>query len=309
MRALIFDPDPPHSLRIGQAPDPVAQDFEVLVDTGAVSLNFGELAFRTPARELNTIFGWDAAGVVTQAATDGTGPPVGARVVTFGWRGAWAERRAVATTELAVLPDSVDLGAASTLPVAGVTALQALRRLGPVLGRRVLVTGASGGVGRFAVQLASRAGAHVIASVGSPARAEGLSDLGAAEIVVGLESMQAPVFGVVDTVGGPQLASVLGLLEHGGNVQWIGRASREPLTLEVSQVEQHTPWRLEHFSVSAPFGPDLETLVELLAADELDPQIGWRGHWDRASEAAAALLAREIRGKAVLDLTPRPLLG
>lgn len=302
MRALLFDPEPPHRLRIGDAPDPIPRDFEVLVDTGAVSLNFGEVAFRAPAQELGTIFGWDAAGVVSRAAADGTGPPVGARVVTFGWRGAWAERRAVATTELAVLPDSVDLGAASTLPVAGVTALQALRRLGPVLGRRVLVTGAAGGVGRFAVQLAARAGAHVIASVGSSARAEGLSELGAAEVVIGIEPLSAPVFGVLDTVGGPQLSGVLGLLEEGGNVQWIGRASRQPLTLEVPQVEQHRPWRLEHFSVSQPFGPDLETLVDLLAAGELDPQIGWRGHWDRASEAVAALLAREVRGKAVLDL-------
>lgn len=268
-----------------------------------MSLNFGELAFRAPAQELGTVFGWDAAGVISRAAADGTGPPVGARVVTFGWKGGWAERRAVATTELAVLPDSVDLGAASTLPVAGVTALQALHRLGPILGRRVLVTGASGGVGRFAIQLAARASAHVIASVGSAARAEGLSELGAAEVIIGLEPIPAPVFGVLDTVGGPQLAGLLGQLEQGGNVQWIGRASRQPLTLEVAQVERHRPWRLEHFAVTAPFGPDLDTLVDLLAAGKLDPQIGWRGHWDRASEAATALLAREVRGKAVLDLT------
>jgi NADPH:quinone reductase len=123
-------------------------------------------------------------------------------------------------------------------------------------------------------------------------------------VVIGIESLHTPVFGVLDTIGGPQLAGLLGLLEQGGNVQWIGRASRKPLTLEVPQVEQHRPWRLEHFSVSAPFVPDLESLVDLLAAGELDPQIGWRGHWGRAAEAAAAVLARHVRGKAVLDLTP-----
>lgn len=79
--------------------------------------------------------------------------------------------------ELAVLPDAVDTGTAAALPVAGVTALRALRGLGPLLGRRVLITGASGGVGRFAVQLAARAGAHVIAAVGSAARGAGLSAL------------------------------------------------------------------------------------------------------------------------------------
>ncbi|WP_433237873.1 hypothetical protein ACQPYK_29760 [Streptosporangium sp. CA-135522] len=70
---------------------------------------------------------------------------MGSRVVTFGWSGAWARLRAVDTENLAVVPESVDLGAASALPVAGVSALQAVRRLGSVLGRRALVTGASAG--------------------------------------------------------------------------------------------------------------------------------------------------------------------
>jgi NADPH:quinone reductase-like Zn-dependent oxidoreductase len=95
--------------------------------------------------------------------------------VAFNWSDGWAQRRAASTDNIAVLPDSVEFHAAAALPVAGVTALQALRALGPVVGRRVLITGASGGVGRFAVQLAARAGAHVIAAVGSAARGAGWS--------------------------------------------------------------------------------------------------------------------------------------
>jgi hypothetical protein len=53
-----------------------------------------------------------------------------------------------------------------------------------------------------------------------------------------------------------------------------------------------------------PVGADLRYLVRLLAAGRLDPQIGWRGAWDRAAEAAKALLAREFSGRAVLDVTP-----
>ena len=67
-------------------------------------------------------------------------------------------------------------------------------------------------------------------------------------------------------------------------------------------MEQHRPWRLEHFGVRTPFGADLGYLVHLLERDELDPQIGWRGPWERAAEAAEALLSREVRGKAVLDI-------
>lgn len=85
-----------------------------------------------------------------------------------------------------MLPDDVDFGSAAALPVAAVTALRAVRALGPVVGRRILITGASGGVGRFAVQLAALAGAHVVAVVGSPERGTGLPELVDAEVVVGV---------------------------------------------------------------------------------------------------------------------------
>ena len=240
-------------------------------------------------------------GVVVRPAADGSGPPVGTRVVTFSWMGGWAQRRAVPTTELAVVPDHVDLGAASALPVAGVTALRAIRALGPVEGRRVLVTGASGGVGRFAVQLAALAGAQVVASVGSPARAVGLADLGAAEIVVGVENLSAPVYGVLDGVGGAQLADALTHVEDGGVVQWFGLASRQMTQLGAAHRDGRR-WRLEAFELRTPLGTDLGHLVQLVAAKKIDPQIGWRGSWNQAGEAARALLARRVAGKVILDV-------
>ena len=145
--------------------------------------------------------GWDAAGTVVTAAADGCGPPAGARVVTFGWSGAWGRLRAVDAGELAVLPEQVGFEEAAALPVAAVTALRAIRGLGSVLGRTVLISGASGGVGRFAVQLASLAGARVVACVGSSARAEGLAELGADQVVVGLDGLAGPVEFAIDSVG------------------------------------------------------------------------------------------------------------
>ena len=97
----------------------------------------------------------------------------------------------MATTNLAELPDEVSFAQAATLPVAGVTALRALEICGFVLGKRVLVTGASGGVGRFAVQLASRAGARVTAVSRNAERARGLRELGAAEVVFDLSGERA----------------------------------------------------------------------------------------------------------------------
>ncbi|GAA2397349.1 zinc-binding dehydrogenase [Nonomuraea africana] len=301
MRALVHDPSAPHQLSLGVAPDPVPSTGQALVEVSATSFNFGEIAFRSGRP--GHVSGWDAAGVVVRAAADGSGPAAGTRVVTFGWAGAWAELRAVDTAELAVVPEGVDLGLASALPVAGVTALQAVRRLGSLIGRRVLVTGASGGVGRYAVQLAARAGAHVIASVGGPARADGLLELGAAEVVIGPENLKGRVYGVLDNVGGAQLAQAYNRLEDGGVVQAIGMASREPTLIDFEEARTRVDrGRLETFNISTPLGADLATLVGLLERGELDAQVGWRGSWERALEAADALVGRRVRGKAVLDV-------
>ena len=172
----------------------------------AISLNFGELAFLEHMHKPGDVPGWDAAGVVVRAAADGSGPPPGTRVTTAGWNGAWAELRVVDTNELAPLPAGMDFGVASAIPVAGVTALRALRSLGSVVGKRVLVTGASGGVGSFAVQLARSAGAYVVASVSSEGRGEALRKLGAREIIVDLEAVREPFHGVLDNVGGSVLS-------------------------------------------------------------------------------------------------------
>jgi NADPH:quinone reductase len=305
MQALVHDPDAPHGLRLGVAPDPEPGPSDALVRVAATSLNFGEVAFLGDRVAPGAVAGWDASGTVAAAAADGSGPPVGARVVTFGWSGAWAQQRAVDTAELAVLPDAVAFAAAAALPVAGVTALRAVRRLGSAVGRRVLITGASGGVGRFAVQLAARAGAHVVAAVGSAARGQGLSELGASEVAVGLGAVGEPVDAAIDTVGGQVLADAFALLAPGGCVLSVGMASLEPTTIDFEDMRGRAGGaRIEAFVVGPGFGPDLAYLLSLLEDGELDPQVAWRGPWDRAGEAAAALIGRQVRGKAVLEVEP-----
>jgi NADPH:quinone reductase len=304
MRALIHDPGAPHGLRLGEAADPRPGAGQALVQVQATSLNFGEVAFLADHVGPGDVPGWDAAGTVIASATDGTGPAEGSRVVTFGWAGGWGELRAVDTDQLAVLPDGLDACAAAALPVAAVTALRALRRLGGVIGRRVLVTGASGGVGRFAVQLASRAGAHVVALAGSPERAEGLTELGAGEVVFGLDAIQAPVDAVLENVGGQVLADLLDHLAPGGAVMSIGMASLHATTIDFERMRQRAGGaRIEAFVVGSAFGEDLAHLVGLLHVGALDPQIGWRGPWDEVQDAAGALLGRRVRGKAVLEVT------
>jgi NADPH:quinone reductase-like Zn-dependent oxidoreductase len=157
MRAIVYDPSQPRGLRSADVPPPDPTPSQALVEVHAVSLNFGEVAFLADRRKPGEVPGWDAAGIVVRAAADGSGPKEGARVTSFGRSGAWAELRAVDTTELGIVPDSV-------------------------------------------------------------------------------------------------------------------------------------------------FGPDITYLASRLERKELDPQVGFRGGWERATEAAEALLDRRVAGKAVLDI-------
>ncbi len=304
MLAIVYAPDSSNSLQLGPVPEPEPADDELVMAVRATSLNFGEVTFMAERQQAGHVAGNDAAGVVLRAAADGSGPPIGTRVAGFSPAGAWAERLAVGTSQLTVLPDSVDLASAAALPTAATTALRAVEKLGPILGRRVLVTGASGGVGRFAVQLAALAGAHVVAAVGRPERGVGLLDLGAAEVVVSLEDLAA-VDGVLDNVGGPLLTRAFGLLQSGGLLLSVGSASLESSTVDFeAQRLRARGTRIEAFSAgSHPVDNDLQRLVALLAGGRLDPQIGWRGDWTRILEAIEALRGRLVAGKAVLDVS------
>ncbi len=303
MLAIVYAPGSPQNLRLGTVPEPEPADDQLVIAVRATSLNFGEVAYMAKRQQAGHVAGNDAAGVVLRAAADGSGPPVGTRVAGFSPAGAWAERHAVGTSQITVLPDSVDLASAAALPTAATTALRAVEKLGPIIGRRVLVTGASGGVGRFAVQLAALAGAHVVAAVGRPERGVGLIDLGAAKVVVGLDDL-APVHGVLDNVGGSLLTRAFGLLASDGILLSIGSASLESSIVDFeAQRLRAVGTRIEAFSAgSHPVHDDLKRLVALLDGGRLDPQIGWRGDWTSFGEAIEALRGRRVAGKAVLDI-------
>jgi NADPH:quinone reductase len=199
------------------------------------------------------------------------------------------------------VPAGVGLAEAAALPVAGLAALQALRAADVGPGKRVLVTGASGGVGRFAVQLAGDAGAHVVAAVGSTSKMEGLQDLGADEVIVGLEDVVEPVDIVVDKIGGATLVAAWDLLAPGGSLQSVGWASGERAVFR-PYATIGAPKSLTSFLIGGDVGADLATLVSMVQEHRLAVDIGWRGSWTDIHAAADAMLGRSLRGKAILDL-------
>lgn len=310
MRAVVVDPEAAAGLRLDRVDEPVPGPGQVLIEAHHASLNRGDLndarSGRVPA---GGILGSDVAGVVVEAAADGSGPPVGSRVVALT-AGAFAQRVVADVDALAVVPDAVELAVAAALPVAGVAAVQALRAgllETPLKGARVLITGASGGVGRFAVQLGAYGGAHVIAVVGDAARADEMAALGAEETVTDLAQLDAPVDLVLDNVGGAQLVAAWALLAPGGNVQCIGASSGQVATFPPYAMVGPAK-SLSSFLITAPVGPDLESLVRLVEVGSLRVPLGWRGPLTRIEEATAALRDRRVAGKAVLDVLTKPRL-
>ena len=312
IHAVVVDPAAPGGLALRQVERPVPGTAEAVVRVAAISLNPGELRTRVRTGQAGWRPGRDFAGTVEQAAVDGGGPRPGTRVVGLVNPGAFAELVAVRTDALAELPESVSFAQAAALPVAGLTALLALEHGGLLLGRVVLITGASGGVGHLACQLARQAGARVVAAVRQTERAAVAREAGAHEVVVGTDLAAAKALGpyhlVLESLGGETLSQALEWLAPGGVCVTFGASASAETTIDSQRFYLRggtTLYGLYLFEELArrSTAVELARLVGLVADGRLHPHIAVEAPWTEMATRAEQLLDRRVVGKIVLHVT------
>ena len=312
IRAVVVDHAAPGRLAIKPVELRDADRDEVQVKVTAISLNRGETRRAVQQAEPGWRPGWDFAGVVETTAADGSGPKAGTRVVGILPNGAWAERVNCRSHAVAALPDKVSDAQAATLPVAGLTALHALRQGGLLLGRKVLVDGASGGVGHLACQLANAAGALVWGHVRREERRAQVAGWCGGRVAVGPDLSAAkgegPYWLIVDSLGGSALSAALEMLAPNGTCVTLGISEGPSATVQSRDFFSTGGARLygltlfhELMSVErASIG--LALLAAEIEAGRLKPEIAVEAGWSEIGAIAERLIDRDFTGKAVLHI-------
>ena len=328
MRAVVVDEfGPPERLRVSEMPPPRPGAGEVLVEVHVAPVNYVDLLVvggtyqSLPARPF--IPGKGPVGVVTALGPDVTAPRVGDRVLAMAEEGGYAEIVAVRADQCYRLPPRMSFVEAASLSLVYDAAWFALRERARVAsGEIVLVLGASGGVGRAAVQLARAIGAHVLAGISRPERAATALAAGA-DVVIDLssenvrETLREQVWAatdgrgadiILDPLGGDVFAAALRALAWCGRLVVIGFAAGQIPTvkanylllknIEVSglQVSDYRKRRPAQMAVC------FAEIFELYEQGWIKPAAAQVFPLDRAGAALAALRDRRLAGRAVLRL-------
>ena len=316
MKAFIYEKyGPPETLRMGEVDKPVPKADEALVKVLAVSVNAadwhvlrGKPLFSRATlgllRPKHQILGVDIAGQVEAVGPDVTqfqpGDQVYANLLDHGY-GGFAEYASVPVAAMALKPASLSFEEAAAVPMAATTALQGLGRHGPIQpGQQVLINGASGGVGSFAVQIAKSYGPEVTA-VTSTRNMDLVRSLGADHVVDYTTTDFVRGGGrydlILDTVGNRSVPELRGALAEGGKAAVTGFTSVAKLLgvslrggKDVAQVQAHVTAK------------DLELLSELIEAGKVRPQIDRRYRFAELPAAVAYLEQGHARAKVVVEV-------
>ncbi len=309
-------------LRLEEIDKPEIGDDDLLVRVHAAGVDPGVWHMMTGLPYLMRIMGFGfRAPKVRVCGTDFAGrvEAVGKNVTEFQpgdevygtCKGAFAEYACVQKDELALKPANLAFAQAAAIPSSALTALQGLRDQGEVEpGQRVLIIGAAGGVGTFAVQLAKAFGAEVT-GVCSTSKVELVRSIGADDVIDytrdDFTQMGRPYDVILDTAGNRPLSHLRRGLTPGGTLvivggeeggRWLGGTDRQMRALVLSLFVRH---RLRSF-IAETRREDLELLSELVEAGKVTPVIDRTYALSEAPEAIRHLEEGHARGKGVITV-------
>jgi NADPH:quinone reductase-like Zn-dependent oxidoreductase len=299
----------PEVLKLEEVPVPEPKENEILVHVIASGVNPADPLILNGkfAKEFGThlplILGYDMAGVVVKAGAKVTRLKVGDPVYAYLlWGGGWAEYCISNEGESAMKPKSLSFVEASAVPLAALTAWQALVDIGKLeAGQTVLIHGASGGVGSFAIQIAKARGAKVIATA-STANQDLLKQLGA-DIAIDytkqkFEEIVHDVDLVLDPIGRDTLARSYGVVKKGGMV--ITMVSR----CDEAELKKHG---IGGASLSShPNAVELAEIAKLIQAGKIKPIVTQVLPLTDAVKATVQAETHHTRGKIVLKIADEP---
>lgn len=310
----------PDVLSLATVPRPSPAAAEVLVRVRATGVNAGDWHLMRGSPYLIRLIyggyrrpsvptpGLDVAGEVAAVGADVTDVEAGDRVVAdlsgHGF-GGYAEYVCVPASALVSLPSGVSFEDAASVPTAAVTALQALRDVGGLqAGEAVLVNGASGGVGSFAVQLATSLGAEVT-GVASTAKLDAVRSMGADRVVDYAEedvtALDERYDLVVDTAGSHSMREYARILHPGGRYVAIGGPTGRYLqALVLGPLRSLVGSRRFAGLTMQPNREDLAYVVGLLESGAIDPVIDREYSFEEVPEAIRQLEAGRVVGKLVV---------
>lgn len=294
---------------------PLAPD-EVRIKTFAAAVNYTDLRIRAgdwPVRREQPfpyVPGVEVVGEIVEVGKGAPGELLGARAITMmqGLGGVRAERDggyaqyvSVAHGAIATLPDDAEMAQMAALGLAGVTAFLGLAKLGPLQDRRILITGAAGGVGSAAIGIARAQGAQVTALIGRPEQREYVTALGASAVLLAGrgESPQLPPASfdaVLDVVGGALFASLVGALADGGTYSMVGAVGGGEVSFDAWNLIR--PVTLTGYSTETLDGRDLAEAMQAICGYLSNGQLQ-APKWQAFQLADAALAHAELEKGAV----------
>lgn len=310
MKAAVYRKHGLKKIEITEVPEPTPKDGEVLVRVHMASVNALDYrSIRMGITRNGQIIGADIAGVVEEAGCGVKQLQPGDAV--FGdilkYAGSFAEYAAVPEQALARIPSGVTFEQAAALPIAALTALQALRNKGGIgPGQRVLICGAGGGVGTYAVQLAKYFGAEVIAMCGA-SNVPIVKSLGADTVIdyangdFQTEEGQYDLIAAVN--GNYPFSAYIGALKPMGRVVVVGGSLSQIFKAMLMGLLKRRSKRISLLAAK-PIVADLDYLAQLVQQGHIRAAIDRTYPLDKAAEAVGYLELGHAHGKVIISVIP-----